>query len=208
MKESNYLSSDFKEQRQLPYTEGQTERIPRQVRDRVLSDILKRLEPLTNSDLAREASKYPPFNKMTEYGVKKSVDRFVKDYEALGVVVRDRGKIDWMPQTTKPREEPPQERNTQPESPSSPKTQHEVVQKFIQDLASGSITFRDKPLQKELGWNKGEFYDEVMKDIDLYNAHKHEWPFSGILERRVYDSILKLRAFGCIEEKKEHPDEG
>ena len=201
MKESNYLSLDFKEQRQLSHPEGQKERIPRQVRDRVLSDILKRLEPLTNSDLAMEASKYPPFNKMTEYGVKKSVDRFVRDYEALGVVVRDRGKIDWMPQATKPREEPPQERDTRPESPSLPGTQYEVVQKFILDLANGDITFRDKPLQKELRGSKGEIYDEVMKDVELYNAHKHEWPFSGALERRVYDDILKLRAFGCIEEK-------
>jgi len=206
MKESNYLSSDFKEQGQLPHPEGQTERIPRQVRDRVLSDILMKRGPLTNSDLAKEAWKYPRFNKMTEYGVKKAVERFVKDYEVLGVVVHNRGKIDWMPQATKPKEEPPQEKYTRPETPSIPETQYQVVQKFIQDLASGSITFRDKPVQKELRWNKGEFYDEVMKDIDLYNAHKHEWPFSGILERRVYDSILKLRAFGCIEEKK-RPDE-
>jgi len=206
MKESNYLSPDFKEQRQLPHPEGQTERIPRQVRDRVLSDILMRLGPLTNVDLAKEASKYPRFNKMTEYGVKKAVDRFVKDYEVLGIVVHDRGKIDWMPQATKPREELAQERNTHPESPPGPETQHEVVQRFIQDLANGSITLRDKPLQKELRGSKGEIYDEFMADIELYNAHKHEWPFSAALERRVYDSILKLRAFGCIEEKKERPN--
>ena len=187
----------------MPHPEGQTERIPRQVRDRVLSDILKRLEPLTNSDLAREASKYTPFNKMTDYGVKKSVDRFVKDYEVLGIVVRDRGKIDWMPQAVKPREEPSQENSTQAESPSPPETQHEVVQRFIQDLANGSITLRDKPLQKELRGVKGEIYDEFMEDIDLYNAHKHEWPISMALERRIYSTLLKLRAFGCIEDKKE-----
>jgi hypothetical protein len=176
--------------------------LPRTIRDRDLSDILRRLGPLTNRDLAKEASKRPHFNGMTDYAIEKAVDRFVKDFEGLGIVVRDRGRIEWLAQTTKSQEQRAKERNAQPQSPTLSETQHETVQKLIQGLANGSITLRDKPLQKELKGMKGEIYDKFMADIDLYNLYKNTPLLSDTLERRIFNTALKLRAYGFIEEKE------
>lgn len=176
--------------------------LSRTKRDRDLSDILKRLGPLTNRDLAKEASKYPDFNGMTDYAIEKTVDRFVKDFVDLGIIVRDRGKIEWLPQTAEAQEHPMQEKKPQPETSFRRETQHETVQRFIQGLANGSIIFRDKPLHKELKGMKGEIYDRFMADLDLYNTFKDTPLISGDLEKRIYETTLKLRAFGFVEEKE------
>ena len=179
--------------------------LSRTIRDRDLSDILKRLGPLTNRDLAREASKYPDFSGLTESAIEKAVDRFVKDYVGLGILVRDRGKVEWLPQS-RPQERPSPVKNLHPQNAFRQVSQHETVQRFIDGLANGSITFRDKPLQKELRGMKGEIYDELMADIDLYNTFKSTPLISGDLEKRIYETTLKLRAYGFIEEK-ERPDQ-
>jgi hypothetical protein len=41
-----------------------------------------------------------------------------------------------------------------------------------------------------------------MADIDLYNSHVYEWSIAGILETRIFNTAMKLRAFGFIEETK------
>ena len=193
IRESNYMFLDFNQR-------GQMQRLPRTIRDRDLSDILKRLGSLTNKNLAREASKYPHFSGMSDYAIEKAVDRFVKDYEALGIVVRDGGKIEWVSQASKSQEQHSKENDGQP-SPTSLDVQHETVQNLMQGLANGYITLRDKPLQNELKGMEGRLYDRFMEDIDLYNRYKNTPLISDTLERRVFEMVLKLRAYGFIEER-------
>jgi hypothetical protein len=182
-------------------------RLPRTIRDRDLSDILKRLGPLTNKDLAKEASQYPHFKGMSEYAIDKTVDRFVKDFEDLDIVKRDRGRIEWLPQTTRAQGQSAKERSVELPNPVRPETQHESVQRLLRGLADGSITLKPKSPHKELNRIKGEIYDKFMADIDNYNTFKNTPLISDTLEKRIFDTALKLRAYGFIEQKEERPQE-
>src|SRR5271157_4873676 len=169
--------------------------LTRTMKDRDYSEILKRLGPLTNSDLTKEAAKHPHFTGLTAYAIEKDIDRFVKHYENLGIVVRNSGRIEWLTPAAKvqarPEVEPPKETASVPSE-----TQHEVVTKLLQGMANGTITLRNKSPHKELNRVKGEIFDEFMGDVDFYNLHKNEGPISWALETRIYNTALKLRAYG------------
>lgn len=177
-------------------------RLSRTTRDRVLSDILKRLGPLTNKDLADEAENYPVFKGMSGYSVQKAITRFLKDFEELEIVTRDRGKIVWLPVDTESQKGPTVAKVGEPKGPTLARTQRDTVLWLIQGIANGSISFRDKPLQKELKGMKGEIYDELMGEIYEYNKFRTTPLISDTLEKRIFDTALKLRAYGFLEVKE------
>ena len=178
----------------------------RTIRDRIYSDFIKKFGPLTNSELNKKAAEHPHFRKMTAGALEKDIDRFVRHYEYLEIAKRNRGKIEWLPQETTRQGQSTSEAVTEPTVPSSPEFRHETVQKLIRGMANGTITLRDKSPHKELNRIKGEIYDEFMADIDLYNAHGTDLAISGILETRIFNNALKLRAYGFMEEKKHQPN--
>lgn len=167
-----------------------------------MSEFLKKFGPMSNADLARKAAEHPHFSKLKPASVDKYVDRFVDHYEYLGILARVNGRLEWLPQASKPQEEPSQEKNAESHNPTQRDIQHETVQKLIRDMAEGNTKFRDKPLQKELRGMKGKLYDEFMRDIDLYNRYKNTPLISDEFERRVFEMALKFRAYGFIEEKE------
>ncbi|HEV2139386.1 MAG TPA: hypothetical protein VGR53_11150 [Nitrososphaerales archaeon] len=177
----------------------------RTVRDRDYSEILKKYGPLSNADLCKKATEHPHFNKVTAAAIEKDIDRFVKHYENLGIITRKNGRIEWLLQPTIALSQPKPEMTIEPTGSLPSDSQHETVQRLLRGMADGSITLRDKSPHRELNRIKGEIFDEFMADIDLYNYHKHEWPFSGILETRIFNTAIKLRAYGFIEEKEEQP---
>jgi hypothetical protein len=176
--------------------------LTRTMKDRDYSEILKRLGPLTNSDLAREAAKHPHFTGMTAYAIEKDVDRFVKHYENLGIVARNNGRIEWLPSPVKAQGQSKEE-PTARVAKSSQVSQHEAVTRLIQGMADGSIILREKSPHKELNRVKGEIFDEFMADIDFYNHHGNEGPITWALETRIYNTALKLRAYGFIEKEEQ-----
>jgi len=177
----------------------------RTIRDRIYSDFIKEFGPLTNSELFEKAAKHPHFREMNSDGLEKDVDRFVTHYKYLKIVERVDGKIKWLPQEIKGHGRSPSEAGTEPNIPSSPESRHETVQKLIRGMANGTITLRDKSPHKELNRKKGRIYDEFMADIELYNEQKNNLAISGILETHIFNTALKLRAYGFIEEKTEQP---
>ncbi len=193
-------SLDLKTLGQMPYEE-------RTIRDRIYSDYLKKSGPLTNTELGKMAAENPHFSKVTADALEKDIDRFVKHYEHLGIIARIKGKIEWSPQTAGSQGQAVRETTVELSDPSSPDSRHEEVQRLIRGMANGTITIRDKSPHKELNRVKGEILDEFMADIDLYNTHGHELFISNILEARIFNTALKLRAYGFIEEKKEQPQQ-
>jgi hypothetical protein len=79
----------------------------RTIKDLVYKDILLRDGALSNSELAREALKHPNFRKTEFSAIEKDVDRFVKHYEAIGVLTKQDGKLRWLPLSSHPQEDNP-----------------------------------------------------------------------------------------------------
>jgi hypothetical protein len=174
----------------------------RTIRDRIYSDFLKEHGALTNSELNKKAAEHPHFREMSADALEKDIDRFVTHYKYLGIVERNEGKIEWLPRDTKRQGQPTSEVRTEPTVPGSRESRHEAVQKLMRGMANGTIILKDKSPHKELNRVKGEIYDEFMRDIDLYNAYGKSLGVSDILETRIYNTALKLRAYGFMEEKE------
>lgn len=184
--------------------QGQMAIEQRTMRDRDYSEILKKFGPLSNTDLGKKVAEHPHFSKLTASAIEKDIDRFVKHYENLGIVIRKNGRVEWLPPPAAIQGQPKQE-SVKPFEPTPADSQHEAVQRLLRGMADGSITIRDKSPHKELNRIKGEILDDFMKDIDLYNYHRGEWPISGFLEMRIFSTAIKLRAYGFIEEAKQPP---
>ncbi|HME19737.1 MAG TPA: hypothetical protein VKF15_08390 [Nitrososphaerales archaeon] len=177
----------------------------RTIRDRDYSELLRRHGPLTNSDLCKKVTEHPHFSKMTTSAIEKDIDRFVVRFEYLKLVARNNGRIEWLPQPAKAQEQVKQEETSESSECPTSYSQHEEVQRLLKGMANGTITLRNKSPHKELNRLKGEIYDKFMADISLYNSNELGYPFSGVLETRIFNTYLKLRAYGFIEETKKPP---
>jgi len=182
---------------------GQMPLEERTIKDRIYSDFLRELGPLTNSELKQKASQHPHFREMRDDALEKDVDRFVTHYKTLKIVERIDGKITWLPKQEMRQGQPPNDAGTKPLVLSSRESCHQAVQELIQGMARGTIVLKDKSPHKELNRVKGEIYDGFMRDIDLYNTYGKSLGVSDILETRIYNTALKLRAYGFLEERKE-----
>jgi hypothetical protein len=177
------------------------------MRDRTLSEFLKKFGSMSNADLARKAAEHPHFGKLKPASVDKYVDRFVDHYEYLGILARVNGRLEWLPQSNNISVQSAQEKKVEQVSPALTESVHESVQRLLRGMANGSITLKPKSPFKELNRIKGDLYDELMADIDLYNIYKNTPLISGTFEKRIYNMALKLRTYGFIEEK-ERPNSG
>jgi len=176
----------------------------RTIRDRDYAEILKKYGPLSNSDLCKKAAEHPHFKNLTSSGIEKDIDRFAKHYENLGIVIRNNGRLEWMAQPVKIPAQPKDEMTTQVADSVDSDSQHDAVQTLLRGMSDGSIRLKPKSPFWTLNRIKGEIYDEFMADIDLYNYHRNDLPFiSGILETRIFNTAIKLRAYGFLEENKE-----
>lgn len=177
----------------------------RTTKDMLYSEILKMHGPLSNAELCSKVTEHPHFKNLSQSAIEKDVDRFVKHYQALGIVIRSNGRLEWMTQPAKNPTQPNEEKAVQVAEPFHSDSQHTAVQKLLQGMSDGSITLKAKSPFWALNRIKGEIYDEFMADIDLYNYHRNDLPFiSGILETRIFNTAIKLRAYGFLEENKEH----
>lgn|ERR1035437_1209570 len=63
-------------------------------------DILQKEGPLSTKELAKEASNKHTFNSMDIVAIEKDALRFAHRYEALGILIRKSGKLNWLPSPT------------------------------------------------------------------------------------------------------------
>jgi hypothetical protein len=174
----------------------------RTMRDRTLSEFLKKFGPMSNADLARKAAEHPHFSKLQPASVDKYVDRFVDHYEYLGILAQVNGRLEWLPQSNSVSVQSAQEKKAEQGSPAPTESVHESVQRLLRGMSNGSITLKPKSPFKELNRIKGDLFDEFMADIDSYNLYKNTPLISSTFEKRIYNMALKLRTYGFIEEKQ------
>lgn len=182
----------------------------RTARDVLYSEILKTCGPLSNAELCSKAAEHPHFKNLSPNAIEKDVDRFVKHYQGLGILIRNNGRLEWVAQSVKTPDPPV----TTPAQPSDEKPaeavdasdldfRHEAVQRLVRGMLDGSIRLKPKSPFWILNLSKGEIYDEFMHDIDLYNSHMLDPITSIFVEMRIFNTALKLRVYGFLEEDKE-----